>query len=107
MKHKKQMRKVQDDKNPSNSNNSSSSGQHLAGSSSNCSEKLRDTPVDFSSRNNLQVDAAKRGAPDTSNYALSPNSSQQSKDSDVSDCDSDIDIVGDAKSVPPYSYKGA
>ncbi|KAI4454659.1 homeobox protein [Holotrichia oblita] len=103
MKHKKQMRKVQDDKNPSN-NNSSSSTQHLTASSSNGSEKLHDTPVDFSSRN-LQMDTPKRGAPDP-NYVLSP-SSCHSKDSDVSDCDSDIDIVGDAKSVPPYSYKGA
>ncbi|GJQ85044.1 hypothetical protein Trydic_g3707 [Trypoxylus dichotomus] len=102
MKHKKQMRKVQEEKNLGNSSgNGVGSNQLLASSSG--SEKLHDTPMDFSNRT-PQMDPCKRGT--DLNYGSSPRSCN-SKDTDLSDCDSDIDIVGDAKSVPPYSYKGA
>lgn len=60
--------------------------------------------MDFSNRNHQSE--SKRRTPDVNYGGPSPHSSQ-SKDTDISDCESDIDIVGDAKSLPPYSYKGA
>ncbi|KAK5638403.1 hypothetical protein RI129_012698 [Pyrocoelia pectoralis] len=88
MKHKKQMRKMQEDK----SSSSSTSVDKLSSEA-----KSADTPMDFSGR--ILTESQ-------SNSRCASRSLNQSQDSDLSDCDSDIDIVGDTKSIA-YSYNGA
>ncbi|XP_022908961.1 brain-specific homeobox protein [Onthophagus taurus] len=85
MKHKKQMRKIQEDKSSSNSTKN---------------EQNHETPVDFSSRPNETQKST------STQYGRQTTSSINSHDSDLSECESDIDIVGDAKAAP-YSFKGA
>lgn len=62
---------------------------------------VSDAPIDFSGR--LQNDGlnGQRGY-----GSKKPGPSLDGQDSDLSDCESDIDIVGDAKSLA-YSYSGA
>ncbi|KAB0791601.1 hypothetical protein PPYR_03402 [Photinus pyralis] len=87
MKHKKQMRKLQEDKSGSSSTNID---KQLPSET-----KSADTPVDFSGRIPIEPKSNSESR-----------SLHQSQDSDLSDCDSDIDIVGDTKSIV-YSYNGA
>ncbi|KAF5304223.1 hypothetical protein FQR65_LT08030 [Abscondita terminalis] len=89
MKHKKQMRKMQEDK-----ATTSSSTTNPSKSTDNA-----DTPVDFSGR--LQSEC--QGGSSRSSSSKPYNNSQES---DLSECDSDIDIVGDSKSIA-YSFNGA
>ncbi|KAF5301079.1 hypothetical protein FQA39_LY10898 [Lamprigera yunnana] len=88
MKHKKQMRKIQDDK----ATTLSSTSPNLIKSAENT-----DVPVDFSGR--VQGECQGSTCSSSKPYV-------GSQDSDLSECDSDIDIVGDSKSIA-YSYNGA
>ncbi|KAK4878826.1 hypothetical protein RN001_011332 [Aquatica leii] len=85
MKHKKQMRKIQEDK-------------ATTSSSTNKSTDNADTPVDFSGRIQNEGQGSSRSS--------SSKPYNNSQESDLSECDSDIDIVGDSKSIA-YSFSGA
>ncbi|XP_030764351.1 brain-specific homeobox protein-like [Sitophilus oryzae] len=85
MKHKKQMRKMQDDKTKKSSDSSDKNRTNLSSTSG-------------------QQDAST--LPLSENPPSSSGMSEAETNSDVSDCESDIDIVGDSNKQMGYSFKG-